>query len=540
MAKVVDLTDKNRHPMTLRSASSREDSEKVPVDFNTAMSKALQNPLVLDAIFANLGLPDLKTSRLVCKEWADVGATFLGKRALLQVNKLFSYEDSETAKMAPVNDKLMRRLIISDKFDSSIPTNKKADVITRAITHVDNVSRLTREIKFLVSRKEFVPAFLEGIRMLGSTRIEHMGIFRAWGGGSIDTIPANAYEKLPSQPCLTSLKFQALSDFQHRVADCNEFRPLIQVWLDSAPNLTSFDVATPFNPNLEACTSLKVLKFKLLKCCDSHYRQINVTKMLTQVKDSLIELELCHSVHDYVPLQQIQTADEVPVMSNLTSLTIHAAKVYEIGDFFNENHFPKLRSFSVRNGFKPSSLLTHVNLWSRHRGVHSLELIMDHYAWEVQEFGGKMIDLFPSVKEFDFRMDLTFFTFPCDISVPFLQGEPVWTSAAIYRFMIPFQMWDLKRVNISLRLLDSALMIDALKAISVLKGVKRVQFIFPYIYDKRANNFSTSFVQDVILHSGPFKSVEITINELAPEIVERVQLQIQASGAPIHFVGRSE
>ncbi|OXA43936.1 uncharacterized protein LOC110858178 [Folsomia candida] len=540
MAKVVDLTSKNRHPMTLRSASSREDSKEVPVDLNTAMSKALQNPLVLDLIFSNLGLPDLKTSRLVCPEWADVGTTFLGRRALLHLNKLFSYEGSEPAKMTPVNDKLMRRLLISDKFDSSIPTNKKADVITRALAQVDGVSELTREITFLVGQKELVLAFLKGIRMLGSTNIQHVAIIRAWKADSVDSIPPQAIQLLPPQPNLTSLKFQIHSDFQYdRTTGCKEFQPLLQIWLNSAPNLTSLDVATSFYPNLEACTSLIVLKFKFLKCCDEHYRHLNVTKMLTQVKDSLIELELCHYVTDYVSLQQIQPAEEVPVMSRLTSLTIHAEKVYEIHDFYNEKRFPKLRSISLRTGFQPSSLLKHLNLWIPHRGVKSVTLILDYYSWEVQEFGGKMINLFPSVKEFDLRMGLTCFAFPLHLPEMFLEGEPVWRSTAIQRFMEPFQMWDLKRVNVSLRLPESALLINALQAISVLKGVKRVQFFFRCIYNTRVN-FSASLVQDVILHSGAFKSVEITIHEMAPEIVEQLQLIVEASGAPIRFIGRSE
>ncbi|OXA44069.1 Lysosomal alpha-glucosidase [Folsomia candida] len=467
MAKIVDLTYKNRDHMTLRSASSRKDSQEVPVDPNSAMSKALTNPLVLDLIFGNLGLPDLKTSRLVCREWNDVGATFLGKRALLQVNKLFSYEGSEPAKMTTVNEKLIRRLLISEKFDSSIPTNKKTEVMIRALTHVEKVSELTSEIKFLVTQKEFISAFLEGIRLLGSTKIEHVGIFRFWRGHSVNTIPAQEYQKLPPQSSLTSLKFEALSDFQH---DGNEFRPLIQIWLDCAPNLTSLDIATTFYPNLDGCTSLKVLKFKLVKCYNEHYRHLNVTMMLSQVKNSLIKLELDHSMHNYVASEQIQTAEEVPVMSELTSLAIHAVDVYKIG--------------------------------------------------------------------IGFEAEYNIFFFTCDITTTVLDWMPLWTSAAINRFMKPFEMWDLERVNVSVEVKESALLIDALQAISVLKGVKKVQFGVPYIHNTMDNIFD--IFQDVILHIGSFKSVGITINELAPEIVERLQLIGEASGAPIHFIGRSE
>lgn len=68
--------------------------------------------------------------------------------------------------------------------------------------------------------------------------------------------------------------------------------------IDSAPNLTCLDVETPFYPDLEGCKNLKVLKFHFVKC-DHHtisdcpdLNLGSVMKMLTQVKDSLIELVL--------------------------------------------------------------------------------------------------------------------------------------------------------------------------------------------------------------------------------------------------------
>ncbi|XP_021962357.1 uncharacterized protein LOC110858030 isoform X1 [Folsomia candida] len=518
------------------------DSKKMNVGPNV---EPLKISLILEAIFSNLDLPELKTSRLVCREWDKVGVTLLGKMALLHVNKLFSSEASEPAEMTPVNDKLILRLFISDKFDSSIPEDKKTELMTRALTLVEKVSDLTREIKFLVGQKEFVPAFLEGIRMLGSTKIKHVGIFRAWGDNSVDTIPAQAYGELPPQSSLTSLKFEALSNNQpdatknvqyDPVVYCSELLPLIKIWLDSAPNLTSLDVATSFNPNLEACTKLEVLKFKLFRCCDEHYRDLNVTEMLTQVKDSLIELELCHSVRTYESMKHIQL-EEVPVMLKLTSLTIHAVEVYEIGDFFNEKNFPELTSISLRNGFPPSSLLTHLNMWTQHGRVHSLTLDMGSDASNVQEFGGEMVDLFPSVKALDLRLDMKVFNIT-DITPPVRDDWiPLWTPASIRRFMEPFQIWDLQRVNVSVEVNASALLIDALQAISLLKGDKKVQFDFTWI-DDTSDNFSDR-VQDMITHSETFKRVEIKIN-MAPDIVERLQRIVEASGAPIHFIGKSE
>ncbi|XP_035712327.1 uncharacterized protein LOC118437437 [Folsomia candida] len=456
------------------------------------MSKAMRNPLIFDAIFAHLHLRDLKTSRLVCQDWNDVASTLLAKRAYLHANKLFTLMASKLfdVKVTPVNSQLIRRLRISDNLHRSIWSNRiKIGIITKVLTEVPEVSQLTREIKFDVTHKEFVPPFLQGIRMLGSTKIRHVDISIHLKSFSDYIIPAETYQKLRPQPSLTSVKFKTLSNSEF--GGQLEFQPLIQIWLDAAPNLANLDVAVSFYPNLEGCTNLKVRRFEFLERYRTDIDLNKVIKMLGQIKDSLIELELSKR---YSRTQQIQTVDEVPVMSKLTKLSIHALQAYGILWFFDEDHFPKLKTLSLHHASGEGTLTSHLNLWRRHRGVQALGLTVDFLyskKGEEEDFEEKIVDMFPSVMELDLTMK--------HISLSFIP--------AINRIMESFKTWDLERVNVCVTWgRQISLLSELLKAISVLKGVKSFQLLDIMSTE---DHFST-YIEDVILHSRGFKSFEIS------------------------------
>ncbi|XP_035712115.1 uncharacterized protein LOC118437289 [Folsomia candida] len=448
----LDYSDKNCENMRLESTSSREesislniDSKNVRVSIDNTMSQVFMNPLILDAIFAKLDLPDLKTSRLVCHDWNDVASTLLGKRAYLHVNKLFSYDAPNLGEMSPVNDQLMRRLLISGLF-----YKEKPDFIVQALTQV---TQLTGEIKFFASRKELVPLLLDRIRGLGSTKIQKIDLTSHWQPNTKYTLPVQACQKLPPQPNLKLLRFNILSQFRHdQKTGCHEFQPLIQIWLDAAPNLTTLDVEASLYPDLEGCRNLKVLKFEFVTRYDyfPNFDVTKVTKMLGQVKDSLIELELCQPMGNG-PMEKVQPIHGGPVMSKLTRLSIHATNVFRIHDFFDETHFPKLKTFRVDNGFWKSSVLSHLNLWRRHRGVASLSVTMNHWGLEEEEFWKQMIHIFPTVKQFELKMH----NIDC---IP------------LKRSMESFKMWDLEGVNVEVNWVKkSYVLIEVLKSVSVMK-----------------------------------------------------------------------
>ncbi|XP_035712464.1 uncharacterized protein LOC118437520 [Folsomia candida] len=513
--------------MQLRKTSAREErnfanfeSEKARAHANEVMSKVVRNPLILDAIFAKLDLPDLKKSRLVCHDWNDVASTLLGKRAYLRVNPLISYKPSQFDEVPPVPDKLMRRILISDKYHWSIRSNKKkTQVITKALTELPKVSELTREIKFVAARKEFVPAFCEGMTALGSTKVQRVEFLSAWKRDKVYRFPAEAYQKLPPQPYLTSLRLRLISDFGNsRIqTEFHEFQHLIQIWLEAAPNLTTLDVTASLYPNLEGCKSLKVLKFEYPTrplSCPQHLCLHNLTDMLGQVKDSLIELELDVESSG----RQIHPVLGGPVMSRVTTLSIHVTSASSnassrILDFFDEDHFPKLKILRVRQTCG-DSMLPNLNTWRRHVGVQSLALSMDFSG---EEFERKLVNLFPAVKKFE-------------LNVKHMHRTSI---SALNRSIEPFKTWDLERVSVVVEgVRQSSVLLKILKVMSILKGVKSVRFPETYV---KEDHFSR-YIQDLILQSGGFNDVEIS-GLVVSEIVERIRPIFDANGGLIHFTG---
>lgn len=136
-------------------------------------------------------------------------------------------------------------------------------------------------------------------------------------------------------------------------------------------------------------------------------------------------------------------------MSKLTTFSIRGIKMDQIGHLFDENNFPKLKTLSLHNGSE-ASFLPHLKLWSRHIGVRHLALTIHSLACKDKEFLGNMIDLFPSVEEFDFTIEL----------------KKVTLSSTLYQFM------------------KSSVLIDVLKTMSVLKGKSAVKI------NMRVNNDS--------------------------------------------------
>lgn len=250
-----------------------------------------------------MSLNDLKTARLVCHEWNDIGSNLLGRRAYLIVNKMFRYDRLNLHKLSPVTDKLTRRLLIFDVFQPNVQEEKTVDIFFQMITQI--FSQATNEIKLYVTKKEFAYGFLQGIALLKITNLQHVSIVISAEARTLsDENPVQEFPKLPIQVNLTSIKFQP--NEQNKEIGLPAFDTFLQVLIDSAPNLTSLDISGIACPNLESCKNLKVLKFRFSKSYYADPGKLSVTtKILPQVKDSLTDMIFRYCGNNCVAVGQV-------------------------------------------------------------------------------------------------------------------------------------------------------------------------------------------------------------------------------------------
>ncbi|XP_021961515.1 uncharacterized protein LOC110857211 [Folsomia candida] len=514
--------------MKLRSSSSLEKT--------IVISKALRNPLILNLIFAKLNTTNLRTARLVCREWGDVGAGLLGKRTALNVNKLFRYDGTKLYLQTHVAENFMRRISISDRFYPSVPIEKMANVITKVFTDLAHVFQVTREIYFRVSQRETATAFVNGLRKLNktTTNIQKISVSVYWkqpishGRGVY-----SAYtKKLPILTNLTSIEFSICWDILRENFDVHGFQPLLQALMDSAPNLNSLDVSSNFFPNFEGCKNLKVLNFRLIR--QAPYKVPNrdlvaAIGMLAQVKDTLIEMGLSSHVSGDVMPRKWQSLD-VPVMSKLTSLSIHPTAIYMCQDFLNENHLPALKDLFLGFSNRSAALIAspHLNLWKRHSGVKSLKLELDgRWLKNANGIGLQIVRLFPSVKKLEVGM-----AWKDVINNKYLEVN----KEEVKQIMTPYRNWDLEEASVRFDGVNaSSVLMTVLENMTTWRGVKSANFRYAGITQ---DDFSAS-IEDLILHSRGFKSVKIGScrRDVVPEILEVIQPILAASGAPIQVTG---
>ncbi|OXA48648.1 hypothetical protein Fcan01_16234 [Folsomia candida] len=160
------------------------------------------------------------------------------------------------------------------------------------------------------------------------------------------------------------------------------------------------------------------------------------------------------------------------------------------------------------------ALANHLKMWQRHRGVESLSVVLQHNG--DMQWGGftdSIVQLFPAVKKFDLK-------------IPSLSMS---SSYAVKRMMEPFQIWDLEHVNFDLEEVNkSAVVVEILKNMSLLKGIKRVNFMDVSL----TQNDFFPHIQDISFYSAEFQSLKLSGHGHVAKTVELRPLQ---SGGPIRF-----
>lgn len=169
--------------------------------------------------------------------------------------------------------------------------------------------QFTQELQVRLNRKKHMTGFLKGFRKLESTNLRHVSLHinmvKSWG----KEFPV--LKKLAVQSTLTSFQFHY--EYSTRCSSRSHLaiRPFLQIWLDSAPNLTVLKIQANFYPDLKGCKSIKVFEFKFIKISLYNARGAlnltEVTGMLTQIKDSVVEVKLDAICDSYRQVKIITT-----------------------------------------------------------------------------------------------------------------------------------------------------------------------------------------------------------------------------------------
>lgn len=261
---------------------------------NNSVQNILNVHQILELILTQLHTTDLRTARLVCRNWAGIGGSLLGKRTRLSVSKLFHWDGSKLC-LTPVSAHLMRRISISDS-SPSIPTRKKSSIVTKVFKDLAQMLQFTREVDFHVADRRSQNAFIAGLRKVKNpaTSIQHVSLSVVNNYRSKPCVPPIYTKKLAVLANLTSITFSfcgyIIQDSTHGF---HGFQPFLQILIDSAPKLTSLKASSPFYPSLDGCKNLKVIRLENFNpsknpCVDL----VAAIKMLAQVKNSLVQIEL--------------------------------------------------------------------------------------------------------------------------------------------------------------------------------------------------------------------------------------------------------
>ncbi|XP_035708178.1 uncharacterized protein LOC110850285 isoform X2 [Folsomia candida] len=360
----------------------------VVVDIDkVAMNKALLNPVILHKVFCSLDTPTLKSVRLVCTLWAEVGATILGKQGRLPFSTPPTCEEltSFNPKLARNIELLFRKIIKCHCIDDcSCPPNL-TNLPSNFVIILPQISDKLETLE-LLGVKTFEP-----LQEIWSTyhfaRLTHISIIA--NGVYLDKMT-------PPAQVSPSCREPSSKDFMSTI--CHNL-------VNSAPNLEEIDLKANFYWDLTACGKLKTFQVKHYSWGGVQSEIYEMTKMLESCGHSLETLTL-----DY--LGSYNGPIELDLhFPNLTHLRLHATHVYSVEASVNIINLPKLTHFSLLSNatFKRdiSSILQHYHL--RHIGITSLDMSCFHYPKFDNVYGHgqaarRLVNLFPAVKELKLKM----------------------------------------------------------------------------------------------------------------------------------------
>ncbi|XP_035713638.1 uncharacterized protein LOC118438051 isoform X2 [Folsomia candida] len=371
--------------------------------------KALFNPLILYNVFSSLDTPTLKSVRLVCTLWADVGTTFLGKQALLTYS--IPPNPRNCKELTSFNPELARNIALQFYKDTKCCYNYPCTCPPNVTNLPPNFVLILPEISDKLETLKFsnLQAFelvQEIWCIFNFSNLTHLWI----------TVNGKEHGRKvpPPPPQVETAEFRPLPNLKAFFLEispiCREYwskgvMTFCQNLVNSAPHLEEVDLTANFYLDMKACGKLKNLRFNYDARSGLQFKTGEMTKMLESCRDSLESLTLDHTSW-YESLKEVNLH-----LPNLTHLGLNNAHSYIIKDSLNVTNLPKVTHFSMSSIFPLCSFdifAMDEPYHLRHIGITSLDLSCVHCPFKNRtddgEAAGRLVNLFPAVKELKLKL----------------------------------------------------------------------------------------------------------------------------------------
>lgn len=212
---------------------------------------------ILDQIFANLDIPTIKCVRLVDSNWADVGASHLGRRTSFQTRRVLL----PPGELCPFfNPKLARRVQLSDQDgDWATPLNNLTSLAPAVDNYLTNLCltmhhRCVSQLITILTESGF-----QHLKLVCMSVPDCHAIQAVLKPEEVDT-ELGDIPTFPERKLLT-LSFMVSSANYPDVGEILPFRRLFQGLTNSAPKLKNMQIVDNFYPDLRTCRNLRRLEW---------------------------------------------------------------------------------------------------------------------------------------------------------------------------------------------------------------------------------------------------------------------------------------
>lgn len=260
----------------------------------------------MDQIFRSLDPISLRSVRLVCRLWADVGASFLGKQGHLIFLSSSDYYCTSPyftmpRELASFNPKLAKNVTLYINYNCNINCKcapNTTNLPSTFATVLPSICEKLETLRFL-SGRAFEPRLHEMWTTYDFPNLTHITIIatnKEFNQHDGDMAFPNIQQFRP----LGNLKVLCLTNFLlgERNPSESDWSSACQGLLNAAPNLEEFTLNSVFYPDLSPCPKLKEFNFQYKECRDYVTKEIikldisEMNRMMERCPNSLEKLTL--------------------------------------------------------------------------------------------------------------------------------------------------------------------------------------------------------------------------------------------------------